>query len=335
VVGSLALRERAAPSRHGRVLDNPGRYLGPRPPVFWSTVDQPQARRQAVGDVVGIDEHRARQEPRSGFSVVSVSAPAPPATAGARWVSRVAPAFHLSVARELRASTARDVVERHPVWAEPPLDARELPAVLVGGLAETGEQLEEWLTRLNCHVRIAATGFGVDCGERTVARVTEQVSTLVEERGQRCLLIGHSRGGQFARAIGVRRPELVQGLVVLGCPLNRMLGVHPWLKAEVALLGLAGTLGLPGLLRPSCLWGACCRRLRDDLDAPFPDGVPFLSLFSKQDRTVAWRSSLDPGARHREVSATHSGLLTVPEVYEAIAEELRRVTAGSRLSLLR
>jgi triacylglycerol lipase len=291
-----------------------------------------------VGDGVGIDHHRARRERTSGCPTERLPGLGWPTTSGAQWVSRVTSAFHLPTTRESRETTARETVERHPVWAEPPLDAHGLPVVLVGGLAGTAGQLrllEEWLTRLNCHVRIAATGSGVDCGERTVARVTEQVTALVEERGQRCLLIGHSRGGQFARVIGVRRPELVQGLVVLGCPLNRMLGVHPRLKAEVALLGLAGTLGLPGLLRPSCLWGVCCRRLRDDLETPFPDGVPFLSLFSKQDRTVAWRNSLDPGARHREVSATHSGLLTAPDVYEAIAAELDRVTAGRHLSVFR
>jgi pimeloyl-ACP methyl ester carboxylesterase len=228
-------------------------------------------------------------------------------------------------------------IEDHRAWAEPRLDGRESPIMLIGGLAGTVEQfalLEGWLSRLNFDVRVASIGSGVDCGERTVARVTGQVAALVEERGQRCVLIGHSRGGQSARVLGVRHPELVRGVVVLGSPLNRMLGVHPWLKARVAMLGLAGTLGVPGLLRPSCLWGVCCRRLRSDIQAPFPDDIPFLSLFSKQDRTVDWRSSLDPGARHREVSATHSGLLVVPEVFEVIAEELRRVTTG-RPSIVR
>jgi pimeloyl-ACP methyl ester carboxylesterase len=254
-----------------------------------------------------------------------------------QWVGRVAPAFNLPITRRDPTPAAGEDVRRHPVWVEPLLDARDLPVMLIAGLAGNAEQLrllEEWLSRLNCRVRIASIGSGVDCGERTVARVTEELAALVEEGGQRCVLIGHSRGGQFARAISVRHPELVQGVVVLGSPLNRLLGVRPWLKAEIALLGLGGTLGLPGLLRLSCRWGVCCRRLRNDIDAPFPHDVSFLSLFSKQDRTVDWRSSLDPGARHREVSATHSGLLTVPEVSEVIAEELRRVTARSRLSVL-
>ena len=294
--------------------------------------------RVVAGDAVAIDGYRVRPPLPDACPAGTAPAQSPSGTAGAGWVSRLAPAFNLPITRQRRTLATPSAVPRHPVEAEPSLDACGLPVLLIGGLAGTAERfrlLEEWLSRLNCHVRIASIGSGVDCGERTVAGLTEQLSALAEERGQRCVLIGHSRGGQLARVISVRRPELVRGLVVLGSPLNRLLGVHPWLKAEVVMLGLAGTLGLPGLLRPSCLWGTCCRRFRSDIAAPFPDDVSFLSLFSKQDRTVDWRSSLDPDARHREVSATHSGLLTAPEVCQVLAEELRRVTTGQLVSVLR
>jgi pimeloyl-ACP methyl ester carboxylesterase len=239
----------------------------------------------------------------------------------------------LPIVRELQSIADRDAVREHPVWTDPPVDADGLPVLLIGGLATSTAQLgllEEWLTRLNCQVRIASIGSGLDCGERTTTRVTQQLAALAAGSGRRCLVVGHSRGGQFARAASVRLPELVGGTIALGSPLNRMLGVHPLLKAEVAVLGLAGTLGLPGLLSPTCLWGMCCRPLRRDLTATFPRDVAFLSVFSKQDRLVDWRSTLDPAARHREVHTTHGGLVCAPEVFGVLAEEIGRLSSGLR-----
>ena len=252
---------------------------------------------------------------------------------GVHWVNRLATVCTLPIVREVESLANRDAVRRHPIWVEPPLDARGLPVLLIGGLATSAAQLgplAEWLTRLNCRVQIASIGYGLDCGESTLTQAIRELSALAERSGRRCLVVGHSRGGQIARALAVRYPELVQGLVVLGSPLNRLLGVHPLLRLQVAMLGLAGTLGLPGVFRPSCLWGMCCSRLRCDVAAPLPFDVPFLSVFSKRDRMVDWRSTLDPAARHREVTTTHSGLVCAPEVFQVLAEEIGELVRPSR-----
>ncbi|HET9256727.1 MAG TPA: alpha/beta hydrolase, partial [Pseudonocardiaceae bacterium] len=136
------------------------------------------------------------------------------------------------------------------------------------------------------------------------------------------VIIAHSRGGQFARPVAVRRPELVRGLITLGSPLNRLLGLHPLVMLKVLGLGVAGSLGIPGLFRASCLWGECCRPLRDDLWGPFPDQVPFLSVFSRHDDVVPWQASLDPAARHHEIPTTHRGLITSPAAFQLLAREL-------------
>jgi hypothetical protein len=104
-----------------------------------------------------------------------------------------------------------------------------------------------------------------------------------------------------------------------------MLGVHPLVLAELWAIGLIGALGVPGLMRPSCRYGTCCRRLREDLIAPFPTQVPFVSIYSRDDRIVDWRSCLDPDARHREVRTTHGGLLCSTAALTVVAEELHRV----------
>jgi hypothetical protein len=53
--------------------------------------------------------------------------------------------------------------------------------------------------------------------------------------------------------------------------------------------------------------------------------VPFVSIYSRDDRIVDWRSHLDPDARHREVRTTHGGLLCSTAALTTVAEELHRV----------
>ncbi|MDQ1535679.1 MAG: hypothetical protein QOE58_72 [Actinomycetota bacterium] len=233
-----------------------------------------------------------------------------------------------AILREIRDLASRHAIEGHRLWTDPPLDTQGLPVLLVGGLASTAWQLQvirDWLVRLNCQVRICPVAYGIGCGERTTERVTESLIAQGAETGRRSVVIAHSRGGQFARAAAVRRPDLVEALIVLGSPINHMVGVHTLLKAPVALLALGGTLGLPGLFSSTCLWGRCCRRLRADLQSPFPQDVSFLSVYSRQDAFVDWQSTLDPAATHREIDASHGGLLCTAEAFEAVADELAQI----------
>lgn len=218
-------------------------------------------------------------------------------------------------------------------------DAGGLPVLLVGGMASTPQTLlplHDWLLRRNARPAIAPIRFGIDCGERTAGRVAVALEGLVQATGRPAVIVAHSRGGHFARAVAVRRPDLVAGLMTLGSPVNRMLGIHPVLRAEAVVLGLFGSLGVPGLMRVACLYGECCRRLRADLFAPFPPAVPFLSIYSRVDRLVDWRSCVTPEARHREVATTHAGLVSAPVALAAVGEELERLlgpTASPALAL--
>jgi triacylglycerol lipase len=248
-----------------------------------------------------------------------------PAGTGARWVSEVARILRPPEADAACMPKAREAVYQHPVWTNPELDLDGLPVLLVGGLASTPlslDVMQDWLIRLNCRPRVSPVRYGVDCGERTTSDVADEARRLADTFGRRCVLIAHSRGGQFARAVAVRHAEVVRGLVTLGSPVNRLMGVRPVLRAEVVLLGALGTLGVPGLIGAGCLAGGCCRRFRADLRAPFPATVPFLSVYSRQDGLVDWRSCLDPSARHRAVTASHSGLLCSPEVLQVLVQEL-------------
>jgi triacylglycerol lipase len=240
-------------------------------------------------------------------------------------LARAAAALFLPLNREAAMLVSRERLRSHPVWTDPPLDTGGLPVLVIGGMASSPVVLapmQDWLHRLGARPVLAPVQYGIGCGERAVRSVMGALDRLSDAAGDQVLLIAHSRGGQFARSAAVRHPGLVRGLITLGSPLNRLLAVHPVIKAHVVVLGFAGTLGLPGLLRAGCIWGTCCRRLRADLVGPFPHTVPFVSIYSRSDGVVDWRASLDPAARNIEVDSTHGGLITDPEVFVVVAEQL-------------
>ncbi|WP_370942326.1 alpha/beta fold hydrolase [Amycolatopsis sp. cg5] len=250
-------------------------------------------------------------------------------------LARLAAALRVPLWHEAQAFRQRLAIERHPLWRTPPLDMAGLPVLLVGGMGSTPmllSSLQQLLQRLNCRVRVAPVRFGIGCGEATAQAVEDSLTGLVEYTSAPAVVIAHSRGGQFARAVAARRPELLRGLITLGSPLTRMLAVHPLLWVHVTALGAAGAIGVPGLLRPGCLWGTCCAPLRADLTGPFPDAVPFLSIYSRRDRIVDWRSCLDPAARHHEIVTSHGGLIWDPVSLTAIVEELGTLGSTTRIT---
>jgi triacylglycerol lipase len=259
----------------------------------------------------------------------------PPANPRGR--RRLAGALQSLLWQEAWALTRRREILRHPLWRNPTFDACGLPVLLVGGLASTPRllaPLQDLLHRYNCRSLVAPVNLGIGCGEVTTRAVEQALLRLVAVTGERVVIIGHSRGGQFARAVAVRHPGLLRGLITLGSPLNRLLAVHPLLRAELTVLGLAGYLGLPGVMSPGCLWGPCCAPLRRDIAGPFPESVPFVSVYSREDKVVDWRSCLDPAARPRQVSATHGGLLWAPASLEVISEELADLVRPTRIGRL-
>jgi hypothetical protein len=248
-------------------------------------------------------------------------------------MATVAERLRLPFAGDARALVRRNEVREHAVWQEPPLEVEGLPVLLVGGMLTAPpvmlSVLQDWLRQLGCVPMIAPTRLGVGCGEEGARNVTQWLKKLADDTGQRPAVIAYSRGGQFARATAVRHPELVRSLITLGSPLAHLTGVHPLLRLEIYALGLAGTLGVPGLFGASCLWGSCCRELRAQIAGEFPSEIPFLSVYSRRDEMVDYRSCQDPASRHFEVSTTHGGLVADPTVFAVIAAELRAVLAGT------
>ncbi|MDX6664093.1 MAG: triacylglycerol lipase, partial [Solirubrobacteraceae bacterium] len=158
--------------------------------------------------------------------------------------------------------------------------------------------------------------------ERAIGRLEVAPEHQHERFGRKVAVVGQSRGGALARLLAVRRPELVSGIITLGSPLTDQMAVHPFVRGPVFGLGLLGSLGVPGLFSRRCLNGECCGQAREDAAAPFPDGVGFVSVFSRSDGIVDWRSCLDPAAEQVEVGASHIGMSAHAETYRVIGRSL-------------
>jgi triacylglycerol lipase len=173
---------------------------------------------------------------------------------------------------------------------------------------------DTWRSQLRCNL---------DCSERAIGRLVTRLEDISEHTGRRVALVGHSRGGLFARVLAARRPDLVSGVVTLGSPFRDQLAVHPLLWANLMALGCVGSLGVPGVLRYSCAASDCCEDFRHDLVAAVDARVGYLSVYSRRDGVVDWRACVDATRGSREVTATHVGMVLDRTVINEIAVAVR------------
>jgi triacylglycerol lipase len=199
------------------------------------------------------------------------------------------------------------------------------PVVLMPGFLSGDPALlvlATWLRRIG-H-RPYGCGFvaNVDCSDRALERVERRVEQLHRRHGRRVALVGHSRGGHFARALAHRRPDRVSHAVSLGADLQRMFGIS--VPTQVAVT--AARRGVAALRRgraERCLYADCTCAFARDFAAPIrTDRVRFTSVYSKGDGVVHWPGSVIAGADCVEVTGSHIGLVFNRKAYRAIADAL-------------
>jgi pimeloyl-ACP methyl ester carboxylesterase len=204
-------------------------------------------------------------------------------------------------------------------------DGEGRPVLLIPGfMAGDGSMatMTRWLRENGYFTHRAGIRANVGCSEDYLVRLEARLEALAGESGQRVAIIGQSRGGVFARVLGARRPDLVSGIVTLGAPTVRQLSAHPFVLAQVLVVGALGTGKIPGMFRVSCLRGACCERFRADLSGAFPPDVGYTALYSRTDGVVDWRACLDPAAIQVEVRASHLGMGLNAAVYAEVGNAL-------------
>jgi len=199
------------------------------------------------------------------------------------------------------------------------------PVLLIPGfLAGDGSLgvMTRWLRTQGYRTRKAGIRANVDCSAIVADGLEARLEQMAATTGRRVAIVGQSRGGVIARVLAVRRPDLVSGIVTLGSPCCGQLRVHPLVALQIGLVGTLGALKVPHLFSHSCLRGECCSEFRTTLCADVPDGVGFVSVYSKRDGIVDWRACLDAGAECLEVSSSHCGMAVNRDVYRIVGDAL-------------
>ena len=212
-----------------------------------------------------------------------------------------------------------------PAFNRPARRAGQPPALLVPGFM-AGDQslavLAGWLWRRGSKTERAGMLLNTDCAERASAAIEARLRGLAERTGDRVVLIGQSRGGELARVVALRNPDVVGTLVMLGSPVLDPLSVGPAVYEAVRSVARLGDLGMPGMFSSECADGPCCAAFRRDLTAPLPDAVRAVSLYSRSDGIVAWQACLDPCAEHVEIESSHCGMSVNTHAYRVLARVL-------------
>jgi pimeloyl-ACP methyl ester carboxylesterase len=234
--------------------------------------------------------------------------------------------------RETRAGVEAAALFRSAIWRGGGIpDGEGRPVLLIPGfMAGDGSlgTMTRWLRENGYRTRRAGIRANVNCSTDACRQLEHRLEHLAETTGRRVAIIGQSRGGVLARVLAVRRPDLVSGIIGLGAPTVRQLSAHPFVLAQVLLIGTLGTGRVPGMFSVRCLRGACCSDFDADLTGPFPPEVAFTALYSKTDGVVHWRACLDPAAEQIEVRASHVGMALNAEVYAEIGHALGSFADG-------
>jgi triacylglycerol lipase len=269
-----------------------------------------QFGRKSGADVLSIGYNRVTMAvPRPHLPAIPRPAPIPPLWRESR------------IGLEWAALRRSDIFRGAGV---PPGDGRGV-LLIPGFLAGDGSlgTMTQWLRAAGYRTKRAGIRANIACSEAACTRLEERLECLADRTGRRVAIIGQSRGGVFAKALGARRPDLVSGVVTLGAPVLSQLAVHPLVLAQVGVLAALGSGRVPGLISWNCLRGECCAPFRDALAAPWPPEVRYMALYSRSDGIVDWRSCLDPDADACvEVRGSHCGMSLNIDAYHAIARAL-------------
>jgi pimeloyl-ACP methyl ester carboxylesterase len=184
--------------------------------------------------------------------------------------------------------------------------------------------LAGWLRRRGSRTARSGMLLNTDCAERAVGGIEARLRRFAERAEGRVVLIGQSRGGELARVVALRNPDLVSTLVMLGSPVLDPLSVGSAVLGAVRYVARLGDLGVPGMFSRECGHGPCCATFRKDLQARLPATVRAVSIYSRSDGIVSWPACLDRCAEHVEVESSHSGMSVNLGVYRVLARILER-----------
>ena len=206
------------------------------------------------------------------------------------------------------------------------------PVVLIPGfLAGDGSLsvMSEWLRRMGYDARGSGIVSNVDCSDRALDRLERRVARVRAETGREVALIGHSRGGHFAKALAHRRPEWISSVISMGAGLDTPFDISVPTKAGVALFREVYARTSDRVERNGCFTDSCRCRFSKDYSGDFPSGVPLTSIHSKGDGVVWWEACVVPYANNVEITGSHVGFAFNRKAYRVVAEALAVAPAST------
>src|SRR4051812_20254820 len=118
--------------------------------------------------------------------------------------------------REGRVGREVAALMRHPIYrGAGGDDADGQPVLLIPGFLAGDDSLgimTRWLRRTGHYTRKAGMRSNVACSATAVEGLEERLELMAETRGRKVAIVGQSRGGNFAKVLAVRRPDLVSGI---------------------------------------------------------------------------------------------------------------------------
>jgi len=199
------------------------------------------------------------------------------------------------------------------------------PVLLIPGFLAGDASLSvmrSWLKRMDYDPRKSGIYANVDCSNRTLERLDARLETVHTQTGRRVTLVGHSRGGHFAKALAHRRPERVASVISMGAGLDTPFDISIPTKYAVATFREIYAATTDRAARNGCFTDTCRCAFTRDYAGAFPEEVPLTSIYTRGDGVVWWEACLVPYANNVEVTGSHVGLAFNRKAYRALATAL-------------
>jgi pimeloyl-ACP methyl ester carboxylesterase len=187
--------------------------------------------------------------------------------------------------------------------------------------------LAGWLDRMGHRAHRSGIAVNVDCSDRALDALEARAERIADRADRPLALVGHSRGGHFAKALGHRRPDLVSRVVSMGAALDTPFDISIPTRAAIAAVRWVHVRTTDRVARNGCFTDTCRCRFTQDFCGEFPSEVPLTSIYSRGDGVVWWEACTVPYARNVEVSGSHIGLAYNRKAYRVIGEALAPATA--------
>lgn len=207
------------------------------------------------------------------------------------------------------------------------------PVMCVPGFLAGDESLRVmrgWLRRMGYDARASGIAVNVDCSDRAMDRLDARVERLHSETGRRVAIVGHSRGGHFAKALARRHPDRIAAAISLGAGLDRPFDISLPTKAAVAGFRTLYAATTDRVARNGCFTDTCRCRFSSDYAGEFPAAVPLTSIYSRGDGVVRWKACVVDYAENVEVTGSHVGLAFNRKAYGALGRALAGAAPRAR-----